>query len=171
MSARVAGLFPAGIFLLGSLWTPALTHAQPEPAALAQTAAPADASGGSGAGRESEATNFSLENSLGLRDPFSRPAPKGGGDSGPEMSDLERFELDKFKLVGVITGPKKNKALITTPEDKMIVVSEGMAMGTRRGKVKRIYKGHLSVEEKVVNLLGQEENIETVLDLKAEVKK
>ncbi|MEW6056508.1 MAG: pilus assembly protein PilP [Bdellovibrionota bacterium] len=115
---------------------------------------------------------FSLESSMTLRDPFRRPIPKlaDGADEGGRVPELQRYELDKFSLIGIITGLKKNKALVTTPDGRMHIVSENAVMGTRSGAVKRISAGFISVEEKVVNILGQEEKIETIIKLKEKEK-
>lgn len=119
-----------------------------------------------------EQESFTLENSLSLRDPFRRPPSKVAKEfaGGGILPELERYELDKFKLVGVVTGPRKNKAMVTTPDGKMHIVSETMHIGTRHGVIKRIAPGRVSVEEKVVNLLGQEENIETTIEFESKDK-
>lgn len=110
---------------------------------------------------------MTIENSLTLRDPFRRQVPSGGtAADGTLIPELERFEVDKYKLVGVITGPKRARAMLTAPGGKMHIVSEDTKIGTRRGTIKKIAPGMVAVEEKVVNLLGQEEKIETVLHFK-----
>lgn len=116
----------------------------------------------------SEDAPFTLESAMTLRDPFRRPELKTAMaiDEGGLIPELERYELDKFKLVGVITGAKKNKALLTAPNGKMHVVSDKTVLGNRRGYIKRILPGMIVIEEKVVNLLGQEERIETVIAIK-----
>jgi Tfp pilus assembly protein PilP len=114
---------------------------------------------------------FTLENSLNLRDPFRKPPSKAAfGAEGGNIPPLERYELDRYKLVGVITGPRKNKALITDPDGKMHVVSEAMFIGTRHGKITHIRPGQILVEEKVVNLLGQEEKVESALEFAKDEK-
>lgn len=111
---------------------------------------------------------LSLEKSLLLRDPFRRLIKKESDDDHVVfVPPLERYDLEKLKLVGVITGTTKNKAMIVDPEDKMHIVHEGMRIGLRRGKILRISKSKLFVEERVVNLLGQEERVESLLELKA----
>lgn len=82
------------------------------------------------------------------------------------IPELERFDLDKWSLVGVITGPKKSKAMVVSPSGKMHIVEEDVHIGTRHGFIKKIVPGAISVEEKVVNLLGQEEKVETVIQFK-----
>ena len=113
------------------------------------------------------AEDYTLENSLNIRDPFRRAMPRASLAQDDNGNDLEKYEIDKFKLVGVITGPKRHKALLTTPSGKMHVVSESMRIGNRRGVIKKIAPGTITVEEKLVNILGQEEVIETNIDFKS----
>ncbi|MBI3558146.1 MAG: pilus assembly protein PilP [Deltaproteobacteria bacterium] len=118
-------------------------------------------------GAEKEAASFTIENSLTIRDPFRKPLPQGNGND-LSVPELERFDLDKYKLVGVMTGPKKPKALIVAPGGKMHIIDGNTRIGTRHGVVHQIMQGAISVEEKVVNLLGQEESIETLIEMKDE---
>lgn len=132
---------------------------------------------------------FTLENSLNLRDPFRKFVPKAA--VGIKVPELERCDLTNYQLVGIITGPKKNKAIITTLESgsrvnansclpsvdadgkpnvdnsKMSIATEGMRIGVRGGVIKKISRSMIFVEEKLVNLLGQEENIEVPIELKS----
>jgi Tfp pilus assembly protein PilP len=136
-----------------------LANAQPTPAKAPVQAAST---------QNFDEANLSLETSINLRDPFSRVANRGMVENNEDkIPELERYELDKFSLVGIITGPKKSKALLVADETKKLhVVSEKARIGTRGGYVKSIEPGMVTIEEKVVNLLGQEESIETVLELK-----
>ncbi len=117
-----------------------------------------------------EDTSMHLQNYLHLRDPFRKPMLKVSTEvtEGGSIPELERYPLDQLKLIGIITGPKKNKALLTTPNGRMHIVTERMHVGNRRGLIKRIVPGTILVEEKVVNLLGQEEKIETTLEFEKE---
>jgi hypothetical protein len=131
------------------------TPAKPEAAPAA--AAPEAKSGGS-------EDSFTLENSLNVRDPFRRLLAKGAlGLEGVNIPPLERYELDAYKLLGIITGPRKNKALVSDPDGKLHVVSEEMYIGIRHGKIVHIEPGQLVIEEKAVNILGQEEKVEAIL--------
>lgn len=116
-------------------------------------------------------SDINLEKSLNLRDPFRRPKMGAAvGSEGGVVPDLERFGVDQFRLVGVITGMKRSKALITDPDGKIFIVSDGTRIGTRKGTVKRIAPGKVSVEERVVNILGQEEKVESVIIFKEKPK-
>jgi Tfp pilus assembly protein PilP len=108
--------------------------------------------------------NFTIENSINLRDPFSRLINKSSQQIGEtQIPELERHDLTQFKLVGIITGPKRNKALLMGPDSKMHVVTESTVVGTRHGQITVIKPGGVTVHEKVVNLLGQEEGVDTTI--------
>jgi Tfp pilus assembly protein PilP len=103
---------------------------------------------------------FSLREDLfKLRDPFKMPEieiariiPK---------SDLERFPVDAYKLVGVLTGPDRLRALLLAPDGKSYFVSEKMKIGVRGGVIRKITPDVVMVREKFVNVVGQEESIES----------
>lgn len=106
-----------------------------------------------------------LQDFLNLRDPFRKFKPKKSPLADEwALPELERFASDSYRLIGVITGTKKNKALITGPSGKMHIVTENTRIGQRKGYIKRINPSNIVIEEKVINLLGQEEKIETVLE-------
>lgn len=102
------------------------------------------------------------------RDPFKMPEilrPQG------PHSDLEMFPADQFKLVGVLAGGSQLRAMISSPNGKTYFVKKGMILGTRKGVISQISESALTVREKVVNVLGDEENRDTVLKLPDESTK
>lgn len=106
---------------------------------------------------------ISMQESLNLRDPFKKPSKysePGGDISTPE---LERYPLDQIKIVGIITGPKKPRALLTTPNNKMYIVQENDKVGNRSGILKKIRDRSIIIREKIVNVIGQEENTDIEL--------
>ncbi len=106
------------------------------------------------------------EDKLLLRDPFKRPVLVTP-DLTPR-TELEKFSIDQIKMMGVLTGPKKMKAMIATPEGKTHFISEGTKMGLKRGVVTQITPALIRVREKVINVLGKEESIDTDILLPAE---
>ena len=110
---------------------------------------------------------LTIESSLKMRDPFQRPKLKlVDGSEGGRIPPLQRFSTEEFRLVGVISGTKKNKAMLSGPDGKLHIVTEEAKIGTRKGVVKHIEKNHVIVEEKVINILGQEEKSETSIEFK-----
>jgi Tfp pilus assembly protein PilP len=131
---------------------------EPSPTPLAQPVAqaqPAQAMGLS-----------SSEEALKIRDPFKRPdieiakaAPK---------SPLESYPLEQIKMVGVLTGPVSVRAMVLTPDGKTHFVSEKMKMGQRNGVVRQILGNSIIVRERIVDVLGQEENIDSRILMQAD---
>ncbi len=103
-----------------------------------------------------------------IRDPFKRPE----SDIGPEtvLSDLERYSVDSFKMIAVLTGPTRLRAMLESPDGKTFLVGERMKIGPRRGVVTRITEDSVKVREQVQNVLGQDEDLDTEIHLKAETR-
>lgn len=97
-----------------------------------------------------------------FRDPFKEPAVS----ESPELrSDLERFPVTDFKVVAIITGPLRMRAMLVAPDGKTHYVSEKMKMGVRDGVIARITTKTVVVREKVVNPLGEVEMFDTEIGL------
>lgn len=71
-----------------------------------------------------------------LRDPFQPPVAVAILDH--PKAELETFQLKDLRLNGVITGPKKTRAMITAPNGKAYFVANGEAIGLRDGHVASI---------------------------------
>lgn len=93
-----------------------------------------------------------------LRDPFKRPEPKG---ELLQRTELEQFPIERIRLVGIMTGPKRMRAMVQTPDGKTHFVAERAKIGTRKGVVTAITPEAMRVREQIVNVLGQEESVET----------
>ena len=112
------------------------------------------------AGVDKDLTNEEL---LKMRDPFKRIVlPKR---SEEPKSDLENFTVDQFKLLGVIKGLNRPRAMLGGPNGRTYFVTDGAKIGTHRGVVIRIDPSVIHIREKFVNLLGKDENIDTQLVL------
>jgi Tfp pilus assembly protein PilP len=108
-----------------------------------------------------------LEQIAKMRDPFRRAIDP---EERIERTELERYSLDRMKVVGVITGAKRLRAMLVTPDGKTHFVSEGMKLGDRNGLVTRISEKGIRVREKGLNVLGQEEVDEQDLLLPREMQ-
>jgi Tfp pilus assembly protein PilP len=106
-----------------------------------------------------------FERATKLRDPFKRP---NLSSSDRSKTDLELYPTEKFRVVGVTTGPAKTRAMVIAPNGRTYFVAENMKMGNRKGIVKQITPKFLIVREKVVNIFGQEETVNTELKLPSE---
>lgn len=119
-----------------------------------------------------------IENPLELRDPFKPPQfksegeKKGWSSSGKgQYSNIGESKLDtlivhEIKVVGVMIG-KERRALINASEaqKEVIVLKEGMKIGPDGAELKAILPGGIVLVEKIVNVYGQEEYLETVIPI------
>ena len=115
---------------------------------------------------------LTLQTANKIRDPFRKPQPKVEKDQvTKKVPEIETLAVEELRLVGVITGPKKRKALVTGPSGKMFILTEGIRVGQRHGVIKRISENNVLVQERLTNLLGEEERYETTIEFAANKKK
>ncbi len=81
-----------------------------------------------------------------LRDPFQLPSILMAHKESPK-TDLETFQLKDFHLNGVITGPKKTRAMLTAPGNKVYFVRIGDKIGVRDGTVTQIMPESIKIVE------------------------
>lgn len=105
---------------------------------------------------------------LKLRDPFKRPI-FGVEVEGPR-SELERYATGELKLVGIMTGPTRMRAMVQAPDGRTYFLAERMRVGTRKGVVRKITSESVLINEKIVNVLGEEESVQVELKLQAGVE-
>ena len=125
-----------------------------------------------------------IENPLDLRDPFKSPPVKSSKkDSGAasqgsyirtesgefsNVTSTKLGELDIFtiKVVGVLIGKERRAMVLPTPEATTpVIVKEGSKIGPDNAEVKAILPGGLVLVEKIINVYGQEEYLETVIPI------
>jgi type IV pilus assembly protein PilP len=96
---------------------------------------------------------------IGKRDPF-RPyfldvqkvvIRTGTENAGP----LEQFELEQLKLVALLTGMDTPMAMVEDPEGKGHTLIPGTIVGKNGGRVARITKDEVLVEEEYYNSEGK----------------
>ena len=124
-----------------------------------------------------------IENPLELRDPFKSPQAKGqqrrqGGNrfkksestySNIAVDNLRDWNIYEIKVVGVMIG-KERRAMITksageSTNSKVVVIKEGSFIGPDNAEVKAILPGGIILVEKIINVYGQEEFLETVVPI------
>src|SRR5690606_7790258 len=79
---------------------------------------------------------------------------------------LEQIQLGDLRLVGVLIG-KERRALVNIGQEnkKIIVLKEGMKIGPEAAELKAILPGGIVLVEKIVNVYGEEEYLETVIPI------
>lgn len=121
-----------------------------------------------------------IDNPFGLRDPFKAPINKNdsakknrgftvsgkGQYSNIEETKLEQLSVNTLKVVGVLIG-KERRALVKASKEsnKVIILKEGMKIGAEMAELKAILPGGIVLVEKIVNVYGEEEFLETVLPI------
>lgn len=102
-----------------------------------------------------QSANAITEEMLKIRDPFKRPEIKRVYVA--PASPLETFPIEQLKMVGVLTGPERLRAMVLGPDGKTYFVTEKMKVGNKGGLVRKITPDAVFVREKFLNLLGREE--------------
>lgn len=78
---------------------------------------------------------------------------------------LEAIDPSQLKLVGVMLSDKGNQALVEDASGKGYVVREGIYIGTNAGRVTRILKDRLIIEENIEDVHGKLMTQKSVLKL------
>lgn len=89
-----------------------------------------------------------------LRDPFEEPMELKRAKAKP-MSDLEMYPVRDFKLNGVITGPKKIRAMVTSPKGQTFFLKVGDVIGAKEGRITQIHPDTVRVVEFYTDDRGQ----------------
>jgi len=102
-------------------------------------------------------------NPEGKTDPFA-PLFKEGVTSGPEKQSKERriprtplemVDLGQLKLVAIMHAKSGNKALVEEASGKGYIVAKGSYMGINSGRVVKILKDSIIIEEEAENIMGK----------------
>jgi Tfp pilus assembly protein PilP len=95
----------------------------------------------------------SMEEVLKLRDPFKRPDVELS--KGPPKTELEYYSLDSFKMMAVLTGPNKKRAILQASDGRSFIVQSGQKIGRRNGVIQQIDEEVVRVRERIINVLGK----------------
>jgi type IV pilus assembly protein PilP len=81
---------------------------------------------------------------------------------------IHSFDVSQFKLIGIITGGRENKAMVTDPGGKGYVLKVGMLIGKNDGKIVSISASGVDVLEQFKDDNGRvrKENIKLTLPRK-----
>lgn len=122
-----------------------------------------------------------IENPFSLRDPFKAPISKDPNDKKAKGFDikgkgqysniaetqLDQLSVANLKVIGVLIG-KERRALVrggAVDDKKVIILKEGMKIGPENAELKAILPGGIVLVEKIVNVYGEEEFLETVIPI------
>ncbi|CAN5487471.1 hypothetical protein BH10BDE1_BH10BDE1_25260 [soil metagenome] len=88
----------------------------------------------------------------GRKDPFAQPVldrPVAQGAAQGPLLPLQKFDLTKLKLIGIIWDVKRPRAMINDPEGKVHIVGPNTKIGVRNGYIAVIREGEIVVVETV----------------------
>lgn len=88
----------------------------------------------------------------GRKDPFAQPVldrPVAPGAAHGPILPLQRYDIAKLKLIGIIWDVKRPRAMISDPDGKMHVVGPNTKIGIRNGYIAVIREGEIVVVETV----------------------
>jgi type IV pilus assembly protein PilP len=107
-------------------------------------------------------------NPAGKPDPF-KPfiqliSAKGGSKNAP-LTPLQKYDISQLKLVAIISSPDGNIALVEDVAGKGYFLKKGTWIGKNDGKVTKILKDKVIVEEVYQDIFGQTKTNEMSLFL------
>ncbi len=130
------------------------------------------------------ANKTKIENPFKLRDPFRPPFSKSEGTrkgrggnftitgkgqySNIAEIPFQQLSPANIRVAGVLIG-KERRAMVTNggvgKGSKIFVLKEGMRLGPEGAELKAILPGGIVLVEKMVNVYGEEEFLETVIPI------
>ena len=96
-------------------------------------------------------------NPIGKRDPFQSFINIDGptATDGPPPTGTQKYELDQYKLVGIIFGIERPRALLEDPDMVGHVAEIGTYVGRNWGKITMITSGEVVVTEEYQTIDGE----------------
>lgn len=116
----------------------------------------------------------SIEKPFEMRDPFSPPkfkrrerlrTSKKSSTVWNDSVDPSWIILEDLEIVGILTGKNRRALVKSTKNKKIITVKEGMKLGKAGAEIKAILPGGIILVEKMTNVYGEEEYIETIIPI------
>lgn len=135
-------------------------EAPPPPPKAAGPASPvpgAAAPGAEAAAAGGETPTVYTYNAVGKRDPFRTYFAEADeiDEANKNQSELQRFDIDQLKLVGVVVGTATPTAMVEDPSGQGHVVRVGTLMGKHWGQVKHIRRGEIIIQEEFRDFTGR----------------
>lgn len=134
--------------------------------------AASDATTEDAAGENAERLAYSYD-AVNRRDPFKTYFDELmlEQEEQENLTELQRFELDKLKLVAVVVGTATPMAMVQDPSGKGHTVKIGTLIGKRFGQVKHIRRGEIVVQEEFRDFTGKRIPVLKPLKLEQDVTK
>nr|HID59890.1 hypothetical protein [Desulfobacterales bacterium] len=117
-------------------------------------------------------------NPKGKVDPFRPLFDTGAGTVAPvkkrrkrdiPLTPLQKVELSQLRLVGIVFSGKEKRALVEDASGKGYIVTRGTYIGTHFGKVIKILKDRIIIEEEIEDFLGRTRPEKTEMKLQKKI--
>jgi len=107
-----------------------------------------------------------------VKDPFFSPIVQQsvkqtkGGVTAKNLKPTQKFEIDKYKLLGVMIDKRAKAAIFEDPDGKGWVLKEGMQIGSEGFRIKKITADGVVAEEVVTDASGKKKSSEIFISIK-----
>ncbi|MFY7992986.1 MAG: hypothetical protein ACOVP4_06825 [Bacteriovoracaceae bacterium] len=120
-----------------------------------------------------------IDNPYELRDPFKAPPSRGfkaqeekktsyfktADGTFTNIATKEQINLQDLRIVGVLIGKERRALAKFGTSASVVILREGMKVGQDNAELKAILPGGIVLVEKIINVYGQEEYLETVIPI------
>jgi len=97
--------------------------------------------------------------------PFIELTPVRAKARTTPLTPLQKYDTSQLKLVAIISTPEGNVALVEDSAGRGYFIKRGTEIGKNEGKVTKILKDRIIIEELYLDVLGQEKKSEVPLFL------
>lgn len=78
----------------------------------------------------------------------------------------QKYEIERYKLIGIMIKKQGNTAIFEDPENKGWVLKEGNYIGNEGARIKKILTDSVIIEEPVVDATGKVKYVERSITIK-----
>jgi len=96
--------------------------------------------------------------------PFIQLTPVRGASTFP-LTPLQKYEINQLKLVAIISSSEGNVALVEDAAGKGFFLKKGVLIGKNDGKVTKVLRDRVIIEEVYQDIFGQTKTSEISLFL------
>ena len=97
--------------------------------------------------------------------PFIQLTPIREGIRTTPLTPLQKYDISQLKLVAIIAAPEGNIALVEDSTGRGYFIKRGTEIGKNEGKVTKILKDRIIIEELYLDVWGQAKKSEVSLFL------
>jgi type IV pilus assembly protein PilP len=92
--------------------------------------------------------------------PFIQLTSARGGSRTAPLTPLQKYDISQLKLVAIISSPEGNIALVEDVTGKGYFLKKGTWVGKNDGKVTKVLKDKVMIEEFYEDIFGQKKSNE-----------